>query len=213
MSAPPTGPWTPKDATGIPRVPLRPRDGVAVWLLHPGAAPDYYETVFDFAAFVEASRTGVPHLVVWTGRDDLDRAGLRGTIRRIVSAEIDAARAQLAAGAVDPGAVQDQRAMAFVLTLAAQGALLATRATPVGLALSALIGAAGLVLARDSDAGTSGPEAGAKLEAEIARVRAATDAALARMELRLHPDLAKGRGDPEAWPIPAAVQALMGDRR
>lgn len=198
-----SGPWTTDDATRIPRIRPRPRHAVEVWLLHPGPDADYYETIFDFAAFVEATRDGVPRLRVWTGREDLDLAGLRATLRRIVAAEIDAARAQLAGRTAE---AEDRRAMGFVLTLAAQGTLLAMRATPAGLAISALIGAAGLALGR---AGAAGPEAAARLEAEIARVRAAADAAFAGLELRLHRDLSGGRGDPEAWPIPAAVRALM----
>jgi hypothetical protein len=90
------GPWEPDDATRVPRVSARPRGAVEVWLLHPGDDPDYYETIFDFAAFVAAARTGVPPLRVWSGRADVDRAGLRATLRRILQAEIDAARAQLA---------------------------------------------------------------------------------------------------------------------
>ena len=94
--------------------------------------------------------------------------------------------------------------MGLVLTLAAQGTLLAMRATPAGLALSALIGAAGLVLAGGGAA--PDPEAERRLEREIARVQAATDAALARMVLRPHPELGAVDGDPEAWPLPEAVR-------
>ena len=181
-----------------------PGRAVSVWLIHPDDRPDYYETIFDFAAFVEATRAGAPRLVVWTGRSDLDRVGLRATLRRIVTAEADAARAQLAAGRVEARDDVQARGLGLVLTLAAQGTLLAMRATPAGMAASALIAAAGLVLAGRSAGGA--PEDAARLEAEIARVQAATDAALGRMALRLHPELAAAGGDPEAWPLPEAVR-------
>ncbi|MEM8849001.1 MAG: hypothetical protein AAGE03_03090 [Pseudomonadota bacterium] len=198
-------PWGPRPGTtSIPEVPGRSGPAVSVWLLHPDERPDYYETVFDFADFVEKTRERAPRLIVWTGRLDLDEAGLRGTLRRIVSAEIDAARAQLASGGEAAADREVRQGMGLVLTLAAQGTLLAMRATPAGLAMSALLGASGLLIARDREPPDA--DAPARLEAEIARVQAATDAALERMELRLHPDLAAEGGDAEAWPLPQAVR-------
>ncbi|MEM7642204.1 MAG: hypothetical protein AAF366_06710 [Pseudomonadota bacterium] len=202
-----TPPWGPRsDPTSIPHVPGRSGPAVSVWLLHPDRRPDYYETVFDFADFVEKTRERTPRLIVWTGRLDLDEAGLRGTLRRIVSAEIDAARAQLASGGEMAADREVRQGMGLVLTLVAQGTLLAMRATPAGLAMSALLGASGLLIARDRE--RPDPDALATLEAEIARVQHATDAALERMELRLHPDLAAEGGDPEAWPLPLAVREV-----
>ncbi|MEM8824142.1 MAG: hypothetical protein AAGF30_11070 [Pseudomonadota bacterium] len=200
-------PWGPRpERSGIPHVPGRSGSAVSVWLLHPDDRPDYYETVFDFADFVETTRERVPRLIVWSGRDDMDRAGLRATLRRIVSAEVDAARLQLASGGETAAEREARLGMGFVLTLAAQGTLLAMRATPAGLAVSALLGASGLLIARDRAA--PDPDAAAKLEAEIARVQKATDAALERIEVRLHPDLAPEGGDPEAWPLPQAVREV-----
>ncbi|WGH77633.1 hypothetical protein [Jannaschia ovalis] len=178
-----------------------------VWLIHPDDRPDYYETIFDFAGFVEATRRGAPRLLVWTGRDDLDPAGLRATLRRIVAAEVEAARAQLAAGGPLAEDAQARKGLGLVLTLAASGTLIALRATPAGLALSALLGASGLLVGRSG--ATPPPDAAATLEAEIARVQSATDAALRDLTLRLHPELAPEGGDPEAWPLPQAVRDVM----
>lgn len=197
------GPWA--GGTSVPAVPRRPGQGVDVWLVHPGPDPDYYETIFDFAALVAASRAGPVRLRVWTGRDDLDPAGLRATLRRIVTAEIEAARSQLAGADWE---ARDVRDLGYVLTLAASGAALALRASPAGLAVSALIAAAGLALGRTEPPGA---EDAARLEAEIARTRAALDAALPGLRLRLHPELSGGPGDAEAWPIPGAVRALMAE--
>ena len=205
-----TPPWGARPGPSrVPRVTDPGGTAVSVWLIHPDDRPDYYETVFDFAAFVEATRAGPPRLIVWSGRDDVDRTGLRQTLRRIVTAEVDAARAQLAAGGETASDREARQGMGLVLTLAAQGTLLAMRATPAGFALSALLGAAGLAVGRDRRA--PDPDAPAKLEAEVARVQRATDAALHGLELRLHPELGPG-GDPEAWPLPQTVRGLIGRR-
>ncbi|WP_298429413.1 hypothetical protein [uncultured Jannaschia sp.] len=191
------------EATSVPRVRQQRGPAVQVWLIHRDGRPDFYETIFDFATFVEASRTAEPSLLVWSGRDDVDRTGLRQTLRRIVTAEIDAARAQLNDGGREAEA-EARTGMGLVLTLAAQGALLAMRATPAGLATSALLGVAALVLGRDRHA--PGPHDPARLEAEIERVKAATDRALDRLDLKIHPELSGGEGDSDAWPLPQAVR-------
>ncbi|CUH32955.1 hypothetical protein JSE7799_00958 [Jannaschia seosinensis] len=203
-------PWGPRPGpTRVPRVASGGLTGseVSVWLIHPDDRPDYYETIFDFAAFVAAAHEGVPRLVVWSGRADVDRTGLRQTLRRIVTAEIDAARAQFDADGEVPSDREARQGMGLVLTLAAQGTLLAMRATPAGLAVSVLIGAAGLAAGRGRDA--PDPDGPAILETQIARVQKATDAALASLDLRLHPELAAEGGDPEAWPLPQAVKDVM----
>lgn len=207
----------------LPHVPRRGPE-VPLWLIHPAggaaAAPDAYAIVFDFPAFVEATHAGVPRLAVWSGCADVDPRGLRQTLRRVLAAEFDTARAQLTAWQAGeaPTGVSREGALAG---LAVQGATAVLRLHPVGFVLGALVTLASL-------AGGEGrpPDAPAaesdrlRLESEIARLTAVADRAMGEMPVRLHRDLyahawAGHRGgrltgmDYDAWPLPGYVRTHL----
>ncbi|MBM2576125.1 hypothetical protein JQC91_07390 [Jannaschia sp. Os4] len=203
----------------IPRIPRRRGPEVPVWIVHPrggGPSPDRYELVFDFAAWVEAigRRGPAPRLVAWAGVAEMDRRGLAQSLRRAVASEFDAARLALEADA-DTVPVS---ALGALAGLAVQGASVLLRTNPVGLVVGTAITVGSLALGRRRP---PEPDA-ARLEKRIARVQAATEAALPGLELRLHRDLyahawAGSEGgrltgmDYDAWPVPLPVRRAMGE--
>ena len=189
---------------------------IPVYIIHNSADAEDYFFIFDFEQFVERSRSGMfvrPRLKVWAGRNDFARRRFARQFRESFAVEFEAARAALAAGKTRDMGWFGQ-ALGFGLGAASQTvpgfvALQLLRvATSAGGAIWSLLPNRPRLRPRKSDQ--------EKLEDSISETQSKVDAALAAMQVTLHPALHRHawRGatsgpragmDSDVWPLPDFV--------
>jgi hypothetical protein len=204
----------------LPSLPRLAREvSVPVYMIHNSADAEDYFFIFDFEEFVEQTRIGVfvrPRLEVWAGRLDFTRHRFARQFRESFAREFEAARAHLAQEQAKPrgwfGFFADQFRELRGATLQAYLAnLMLLVATTAGTKILAQVMPAGWL------AGKSDTQ---KLEASIGNVKAKVDEALAKLEIRVHPQLCdhamrvggkvkRSEIERDAWPLPHAISAHL----
>ncbi|MDJ0626921.1 MAG: hypothetical protein QNJ44_01575 [Rhodobacter sp.] len=191
---------------------------IPVYVVHNSADPEDYFFLFDFELFVERSRQGLfprPRLRVRAGRDDFSRLDFAAEFRRTFALEFDRMREELNRVRKDGrGWLSWDLVLSGPVQLA--GSVLAHVVLYV--AVSAGRGVLSSLGLRDLFRGKSDA---ARLEERIEGLQGKVDAALSRVEIRLHeelfahafPDgLGKRAGiDYGAWPLPGYVRAHLRD--
>jgi hypothetical protein len=187
---------------------------IAVYLIHnSGDAEDYF-FLFDFEEFADRSKAGLfvrPALKIFAGRDDFSRTLFARQFRDVFAMEFDRMRAELAGqgksrGWLDWNVGVVAFASDFVATLVLGLAVLAGRSLFRNMSLPKIL---------------KGKSAEAKLADEIDQTKGQVEAALARIDVTLHPELldhAEAVGvtlkradlDRDAWPLPDYVRTHLG---
>ena len=203
----------------MPEVSLTRDAEVTLYMVHHSGDAEDYTFLIDFTAFMAESQSGVfsrPVLKIWAGRSDFDRARFARHLREAFSAEFQRLReerrkdtqsktTELVAGAL-------ARAGDYIALLLLYAAVESTRTvTRLFLSAAGLGGVAEWMQRGKPDA---------KIEAAIEEKKRIVDAALARLEIRLHRDLYVHayRGLPpgpltgmdyDAWPLPDFVRTHL----
>ncbi len=208
--------WTERIGGFVPDLPKLGREAeIAVYLIHNSNDAEDYFFLFDFEEFVDRSKGGIfvrPVLRVFAGRDDFSRVRFARQFREVFAREFDRMRSELG----DKGEKRGWLSWNFnVVDLISD--FVATMV--LGLALS--VGR--MVLGKMAlPAILKGKSAEAKLADEIDRTKGQVEAALAALDVSLHPELlahaervggTQKRADlkREAWPLPDYVRAHLGD--
>ncbi|MEJ6392281.1 hypothetical protein V8J82_03385 [Gymnodinialimonas sp. 2305UL16-5] len=188
---------------------------IAVYLIHnSGDAEDYF-FLFDFEEFVDRSKGGIfvrPVLRVLAGRDDFNRVVFARQFREVFAREFDRMRAEQGAKSGKGWLSFGGNSIVDVLGGFVANLVLAV-ALSMGKQVLSMVGLKDLL---------QGKSAEAKLADEIDRTKDKVEAALAGLEVRLHPELldhAERVGGPQkradldrdAWPLPDYVRAHLRD--
>ncbi len=208
--------WTERLGSYLPEMPTLGREAeIAVYLIHnSGDAEDYF-FLFDFEEFVDRSKAGMfvrPVLRVFAGRDDFSRVRFARQFREVFAREFDRMRGELGG----KGETRGWLSWNFnVVDLVSD--FVATMV--LGIALS--VGR--MVLGKMAVPGfLKGKSAEAKLADEIDKTKGQVEAALAELDVRVHPELlehaervggTQKRADQErdAWPLPDHVREHLRD--
>ncbi|MEJ6391366.1 hypothetical protein [Gymnodinialimonas ulvae] len=208
--------WAERLGGYLPEMPTLGREAeIAVYLIHnSGDAEDYF-FLFDFEEFVDRSKGGIfvrPALRVFAGRDDFSRVQFARQFREVFAREFDRMRADLAG----KGGKRGWLSWNFnVVDLVSD--FVATMV--LGLALS--VGR--MVLGKVAMPGfLKGRSDEAKLADEIDRTKGQVEAALAALDVSLHPELlvhaervggtqTRADLDRDAWPLPDYARAHLRD--
>lgn len=190
---------------------------IAVYLVHNSSDAEDYFFLFDFEEFVDRSKEGIfvrPVLRVFAGRNDFSRTQFARQFREVFGREFDRMRS----GQADKGKKGGWLSWNFnVVDLISD--FVATLV--LGLALS--VGR--MVLGQLAvPSFLKGKSAEAKLADEIDRTKGQVEAALAALDVSVHPELlahaervggTQKRADLErdAWPLPDYVRAHLEDGR
>ena len=213
---------TARDA--IPDFTLTSEVPIPIYFVHHGPDPEDYTLLCDFEQFMRENQSGFlarPVLSIWAGRADFERQAFARTLRHAFAAQFDAVRAAMRAEMESQRtswtlpSVGDIVLWGFAATGSLIGQLVLYIATETGRSALRQIGR----IVRTSTLGRAvqGKSAEAELEALIEAKKTTIDAALARIAIRLHPDLYAHawRGqrpgpmtgiDRDAWPLPDFVQ-------
>lgn len=188
---------------------------IAVYLVHnSGDAEDYF-FLFDFEEFVDRSKGGIfvrPALRVFAGRNDFSRIRFARQFRQVFAREFDRMREDQAGKGAKRGWLDWNFNVVdlisdFVATMVLGLALSVGRMVLGKVALPAIL---------------KGKSAEAKLADEIDRTKGRVEAALATLDVAVHPELlahaervggTQKRADLErdAWPLPNFVRTHLGD--
>ncbi len=191
-----------------------------VFMIHHTLDPEDYFFIFDFEDFVENSQTGVfvrPRLHIWSGRSDFDRKVFARQFRQSFAEEFERMRIELGAKkagrgwlswdwGVDVAGYAIANVTAYLVILIATG---------TGKALASLISLPDWM---------KGKSAEVKLENKVEDLKTRVDAALANIQISVHPELhshawlgrtpeATHHIDQEAWPLPGYVSEHLHDGR
>lgn len=197
---------------------------VPVYVIHNSTDPEDYFFIFDFEQFVERSRSGMfvrPRLQVWAGRSDFGRRRFARQFRESFSREFESARTALAQTDTSNFGWMGQ----FVgAGLGAISGSLPGFIALIVLALATSVGSAiwSALPNRPRLGRTKSDEE--KLEDSIADTQRKVDAALAAMDITVHPQLHRHayRGAPpgprtamdaDAWPLPSFVTEHLNDKK
>ena len=189
---------------------------INVYLIHTSAEPEDYFFLFDFEEFADRSKAGLfvrPAIRIFAGRDDFSRVTFARQFREVFAREFDRMRAELGAAKGKRGWLNWNLGVSAVDLI---GGLVAN------LVLAVALSAGKAVLGRIAlPKILQGKTAEAKLADEIERTQGQVEAALQRIDVTLHPELAEharalGHGraaglDRDAWPLPAYVRAHLRD--
>ncbi|MEM9062529.1 MAG: hypothetical protein AAGD13_18865 [Pseudomonadota bacterium] len=215
----------------VPDVRITSDVEVPVYVIHHGSKAEDYELLCDFKKFMAESQSGLLHrpvVKILAGRQDFERhifarhlreafSGQFDAVRAIHRAELEAADKRWSLGIPTIGEI-----VLWGLTSAGGlvGSLLLYLATETSRTAIDRIGA----VLRQSMLGraVAGKSADAALEDLIEEKKSVIDAALARIDVELHPDLYRfaWRGqrpgpmtgiNRNAWPLPDFVAKRMKD--
>lgn len=215
--------WLWQRMPGMPEMPdVLPRAEVPVYLVHKGRGAEAYFFVFDFDAFVTASRKGAfvrPALKLFAGRDDFDRDLFAGHFRKSFAEAFDEMRLALRAEQEAKG--QRWGWLGWVPDVALLGGAALGAVGMMVMALALLAGRAVLPEIRMPRLWSKASET-EKLEARIEGLKGRVDQALTRISVALHPELQLqairkgGPGDPDEitfgdWPLPEHVAEHLED--
>lgn len=190
---------------------------VPVYVIHNSLDAEDYFFFFDFEQFVEASKGGIfvrPKLDVTAGRDDFDRQTFGRQFREVFAREFDDMRVSLKD---KDGSAKGWIGWGFGWDLASAATGFVAN---VVLLVALGLGRKAMTLLPSMLRGKS---AEAKMEDEIGGLRAAVDAALAEIDVSLHPELfdhafaghdpgARPRPDGVEWPLPVHVRGHLDDQ-
>ena len=189
---------------------------IAVYLVHDSRNPEDYFFLLDFEEFVARSESGIfvrPALRIFSGRDDFSRTQFARQFREVFAAEFDRMRTDLASGKGKRGWLDWKFAGASALDLV--GGLVANLVLAVALSIGQrVVGSLSIPKLFTGKA----PEA--KLADKIEDTKSRVEAALARVDVTIYPELfdhacREGRlgriadMDRDAWPLPAFVRTHL----
>lgn len=189
---------------------------IAVYLIHNSRDPEDYFFLFDFEEFVARSESGIfvrPALRIFAGRDDFSRTVFARQFRDVFATEFDRMRSELTSAKGKRGWLDWK----FVGSSAVD---------MIGGLVANLVLATALSIGRRAFSGFSLPKMlsgrapEAKLADKIDETKSRVEAALARIDVTIHPELYahayrdgyKGRisgMDRDAWPLPSYVRTHL----
>jgi hypothetical protein len=190
---------------------------IAVYMVHNRDDAEDYFFLFDFEEFAARSRAGLfvrPRLRIHAGRDDFSRARFAREFRAVFAREFDRMRTELARGKARMGWLSWGSNSVLDLIGGLVANLVLAVALSLGKQVLAMLGLANVLKERSAEA---------RLADEIDRTKGQVEAALARIEVTLHPELydhawrhglkgPRAALDREAWPLPDYVRAHLDDR-
>jgi hypothetical protein len=192
-----------------------------VYLIHNSPDVEDYFFIFDFEDFVEQSRQGWfvrPKLRLWAGRSDFNRRAFARQFRESFAHEFELARAELAMQNVNkPGWFGGLPAFFRGIAAPSLPGMLSN------LVLLIALSAGNKVLEHIlPESWTRRKTDTQKLEEGIEETKTKVDAALERLEVKLHMELYRHawRGQPpgrltgmdyDAWPLPGYVRQHLMD--
>ena len=200
----------------FPEISLTRDADVTLYMVHHSGDPEDYTFLIDFSTFMAERQLGTfsrPVLKIWAGRSDFDRARFARQLREAFSAEFQKLRASDPSPGWASSAGAELARMGDYLALMLLYAAVVSARTVTKLVLTAtgLQGVANWI---------QGGEPNAKVDAEINEKKRVIDAALERIEIKLHRDLYRHAYiglapgpltgmDYDAWPLPDFVQDRM----
>lgn len=208
--------WTERLGGVVPELPTLGREAeIAVYLIHNSNDAEDYFFLFDFEEFVDRSKGGIfvrPVLRVFAGRDDFSRVRFARQFREVFAREFDRMRSELGNKGEKRGWLSWNFNVVDLISDFVATMVLAV-ALSLGKALFGWVKVPGFLKGRSAEA---------KLADEIDRTKGQVEAALADLDVSLHPELlahAERVGGPqkradlkrEAWPLPDYVRAHLGD--
>lgn len=211
----------------LPDFTLTSEAPIPIYVVHHGPNAEDYTLLCDFEQFMRENQSGFlarPVLTIWAGRSDFERQAFARNLRHAFSTQFDAVRATMRAEMESQRtswtlpSVGDIVLWGLSTTGSLIGSLVLYIATGTG--RSALRDIGRIVRTSALGRAVQGKSAEAELEDLIETKKTTIDAALARIDIRLHPDLYahawRGQGpgpmtgmDRDAWPLPDFVADRM----